>query len=218
MKKEMIGKIVNLILGVMVFTVWILSFFLWREGALSVTGWEDLKYFTVQSNLLFGISCLVYAIYRIVVRKGEVPKWLSILKYVSAVGVFVTFTVVMTFLGPLYGYGMMFSGANLFFHLLIPIFAIIEYVLFSEKISFKETFFAMIPPFVYGVGYLTNCLVNGIGSWETGNRNDWYYFLEWGYGIGVALFVFLIVVAWGLGVALWAGNKVARRIPWEGKE
>ena len=215
--KERIKSIVNLFLAFIVFIVWTLSFFLWRNDALSVNGWSDLKYFTVESNLLFGASCLVYTIWRLAAGEARVPKWLSILKYLSAVGVFVTFTVVVTFLGPLYGYGKMFSGANLFFHLLIPLFAIVEYVLFAEKISFRESFFAMAPPVVYGIGYLTNCLVNGIGSWETGNRNDWYYFLEWGYGVGVAIFVLLIAVAWGLGMALWAGNKMGHKILWEKK-
>ena len=215
MSKAKIRLIWNILLTITVFVVWILSFFFWRNGALSGNGWSDLKYFTVESNLFVGITALVWLVFRFVIGEGDVPKWLTYLKYLSTASVFVTFTVVVVFLGPLYGYGLMFYGSNFFFHLLIPLVAIGEYVLTEEgRISFRESLLAMIPPFLYGIGYLTNCLVNGVGSWET-VRNDWYSFLEWGYGVGIAIFAVICLVAWGLGLALRAGNQVARKIPWE---
>ena len=48
--KERIKSIVNLFLAFIVFIVWTLSFFLWRNDALSVNGWSDLKYFTVDGR------------------------------------------------------------------------------------------------------------------------------------------------------------------------
>lgn len=204
----------NILLAVFVFTIWILSFFLWRgDAVLSVNGWTDLKFFTVQSNLLVGIIALVWLVTHAV--KGAVPRWLSVLKYVSATAVFVTFTVVVVFLGPLYGYRWMYSGSNLFFHLIIPLLAIAEEAIFGEEISCRESFFALIPPALYGVGYVANCLANGIG--EGFATNDWYGFLTWGYGGGAAFFVVICVLAWGLGLALRALQKPARKIPWEGR-
>ena len=106
-KKNTLRIIVNAALAVTVFTVWIFSFFLWRNSTLGGDGWSDLKYFTVESNLLVGVVAVVYLVWRLL-GKGEMPKWLSILKYLSTAAVFVTFTVVVIFLGPLYGLGRMY--------------------------------------------------------------------------------------------------------------
>ena len=211
MKKENVRIAYNALLAVMVFTVWILSFFIWKGKVLAESGWTNLKYFTVESNLLVGVVCLVWLVARLLGKQG---KWLTLLKYVSTVAVFVTFTVVVVFLGPMYGYGMMYYGSNLFFHLLIPLFAVAEWIFFEEgEISFKQSFFAVIHPFIYGVGYLTNCIVNGIGEWPA--RNDWYSFLAWGYPVGIVIFFVVGAIAWGLGLALRAANKAARKISWE---
>lgn len=212
MKKDRFRIAFNAVIAVMVFTVWALSFFFWRDGSLSGDGWSDLKYFTVQSNLLVGLVAVLWLIARLT---GKTGKWLAVLKYLSTVSVFVTFAVVVAFLGPLYTYGRMYYGSNLFFHLLIPLFAIFEFVFFEDHtLSFKESFFALIHPFVYGVGYLINCLINGIGSWDT-VMNDWYSFLAWGYGIGIVIFFVIGAVAWGLGLSLRAMNGAAGKIKWE---
>lgn len=218
MKKEKVRLVFNILLAVAVFAVWILSFFFWRDSTLGGSGWSDLKYFTVESNLLVGIVAILFVILRLVKGEGKMPRWIAFLKYISAVAVFVTFAVVVIFLGPLYGYGRMYYGANLFFHLLIPLFAIAEEIfLEEERVSFRESFLAVIPPVVYGIGYLTNCLVNGIGSWDT-VRNDWYSFLEWGYPVGIVIFFVIAAIAWGLGSALRALNQTAQKIPWEEKK
>ena len=83
--------------------------------------------------------------------------------------------------------------------------------------AFRQTFFAMIPPALYGVAYLANCLVNGVGSWDT-VRNDWYSFLEWGYAVGVLIFVVVCLLAWGGGLALRALNKALRKRCEKGEE
>ena len=217
MKKDRIRLISNVVLAVFFFTVWIMSFFLWRgEGALAGDGWKDLRYFTVESNLFVGITALLWVIVRLVKGREKLPRWIAYLKYLSTVSVFVTFAVVLLFLGPISDYGMMYHGSNFFFHLLIPLFAISEWVLFDEgEISFRESFFAMIPSVLYGVGYFSNIVVNGIG--EGAARNDWYYFLYWGYPIGIVISVVICVLGWGAGLALRAMNRAAKRIPWEGR-
>ena len=174
---------------------------------MAESGWTNLKYFTVESNLLVGVVCLIWLAARL---SGKQGKWLTLLKYVSTVAVFVTFTVVVVFLGPMYGYGLMYYGSNLFFHLLVPLLAVAEFLLFEGEISFRQSFFAMIPPALYGVAYLANCLVNGVGSWDT-VRNDWYSFLEWGYAVGILIFAVVCLLAWGGGLALRALNKALRK-------
>ena len=157
MKKDIVRIVVNSVLAVTFFTVWILSFFFWRDATLGGSGWSDLKYFTVESNLLVGVVSLVWLILRLVKGKEGLPKWLTYLKYLSAVSVFVTFAVVVVFLGPVYGYGKMYYGSNLFFHLLIPLAAIGEFALFEEgEITFPLSFTAMLP--------LSSCSISG---WTT---------------------------------------------------
>lgn len=214
--KKTIRIVLNAVIALTVIGVWILSFFFWRDSALGGSGWEDLKYFTVESNLFVGVVALAWLLSCAFGRQRA--RWLTVMKYISTAAVFVTFSVVVIFLGPLYGYGRMYYGANFFFHLLIPLLAIAEFILFEESdLSFRESFLAMIPPSVYGVGYLTNCLVNGVGSWET-VRNDWYSFLEWGYAVGAAIFVVICLIAWGLGLSLRALNKPARKLSWGEKK
>ena len=218
MKKDRARLILNILLAVAVFAVWILSFFFWRDASLGGSGWSDLKYFTVESNLLVGIVAIVFVVLRLTNGAEKMPKWIVFLKFISSAAVFVTFMVVILFLGPLYGYGRMYYGANLFFHLLIPLFVIAEEIFLEEgKISFRQSFLAVIHPVLYGIGYLTNCLVNGIGSWET-VRNDWYSFLEWGYPVGIVIFFVIAAIAWGLGILLCTLNKTARKIVWEEKK
>ena len=107
-KKDKFRKALNVLLAIAVFGAWgrmVVS----GEGTLASTGLSSLKYFTVLSNLLEGFACLYWLAGK--GAKGER------LKFVATVAVSITFLVVMTFLGPLYGYPFMFEGANLWFHL-----------------------------------------------------------------------------------------------------
>ena len=205
MKKNTARIVVNAILAAAVFVVWILNFVIWKGS------WNDLRYFTVLSNLLAGVTAVLWIVVYAVKRRT--PVWLTILKYLATVSVFVTFLVILAFLGPIHGYGKVYHGTNLYYHLFIPLFAIAEEIVFGEEISFKQSLFAIAPPIVYGIGYLTNCLVNGIGE-EWATRNDWYGFLLWGYGVGVLIFVVICAISWGLGLVLRALKRLARKISW----
>ncbi len=122
---------------------------------------------------LISVICIV---------KNRDSKTVAVLKYVSATAVGLTFLTVAEFLGPLYGHSHMYHGANLFFHLIIPLFAIIEFVLLNEhKMGIKENLYTMLPPLLYGMGYLINILINGA------EENDFYAFTAWGLPIGIVI-------------------------------
>ena len=128
-------------------------------------------------------------------------KVLSNLLAGAAAAVGLTFMVVMVFLGPLYGYPMMFTGANLFFHLLIPIAAMAEIIFLSDTgFTRRDNRLTILPPLLYGTGYLGNNIINGIGEWP--DTNDWYSFLAWGYPMGIVIFAVICAVAWLLGLML----------------
>lgn len=201
--KKWIRMICNVIIAVMVGWAW--TQMMGRNGGLGLSqnGWRAMKYFTVLSNLLEGLATIIWLGSR-VVRKGE--RWTDKLKYVADVAVMLTFLVVMLFLGPLFGYGSMFTGHNLFFHLLVPLASMAEFVLLNETpMTRRDNALAVLPMLLYGVYYVGNAAVNGIGKWP--NTNDWYGFLSWGWGIGVFIFAAIAAGTYLAGFVLRVLNK-----------
>lgn len=197
--KKRIRFSANILTAILVFIGWVLTFLTCGE-ILAVTGFENLKFFTVLSNLFEGLVSILWVVVYLV-TKGKTYRWLETLKYVAAVAVFITFTVVLTFFAPLYGLLGMYKNANLFFHLLVPIVAVLEAILLSETdFSWKENFFVMIPPVLYGVGYIVNIAVNGMGHGPA--TNDFYWFLHWGYPVGVLIFACIAALSYVLGLAI----------------
>ena len=129
---------------------------------------------------------------------------------VSAVGI--TFLMVAAFLAPTYPKLNLYAGRNLWFHLIIPLIAIPEFIVLEteEKIPFKYTFISASVTLVYGLGYLINILINGVGQWP--DTNDWYGFLNWGYGVGTLIFaatgtIFLISILFNSFI-IFKNNKI----------
>lgn len=194
--KKKTRRIVNICLVVMVAGAW-LGMIVFGGGDLAARGIGSMKYFTVLSNILCGIAAAIWLIQE---RKGR-SESAERLKYVAATAVALTFTVVIVFLGPLYGYLAMFEGANLWLHLIIPVTAIAEIIFLSDaKYTRRDNDLAVIPPFLYGLVYLANILINGIGEWP--DTNDWYLFFRWGYPIGIAIYAVIIIVTWLLAFVM----------------
>lgn len=196
--------LVNVAIVVLVAVAWLMMFFFGGDS-LAANGFRSLKFFTVQSNLLAGVAAFIWILQN---GKGTVSRGAEVFKYVAATAVFLTLMTVMVFLGPLYGYPMMFEGANLFFHLVVPVMCILE-VIFMTDTDFtpKDNRIAVIPMILYGVFYLGNNMVNGIGEWP--DTNDWYGFLAWGWGIGILVFALMILATWLMGLFL---RKMQNRV------
>lgn len=205
--KLRIRIVINFILALSVLLVWGYMF-LGSESFLSSPGLTSLKYFTVLSNIFAGVTSALWAIVAI---KGKDTKAVDILKFVSTVAVMITFSVVLFFLRPVYKDVPMYSGANLGFHLLIPLAELIEFVIFNKtKISIKERLFAGIPAFLYGAVYLLNIGINGKGEWP--DTNDWYGFLNWGLPIGMVIFFGIVLVSILLGFLIIGILKIRDKI------
>ncbi|SEG00944.1 hypothetical protein SAMN04487934_106102 [Eubacterium ruminantium] len=175
---------------------------------LATSGFYNLKYYTVLSNLLCGIVTLVDMLF-LVIKKRRISVLFRLIA-VSAVGV--TFAVVAFFLQPMYRDMNMYKGGNLWFHLIIPVTAMIEFIFVDEmnwkgkdSFPFKYTFFSAVTSVVYGFGYLINILVNGKGEWP--HTNDWYGFLNWGYPVGTVIFVVVVVFNWAVASGIRALTK-----------
>lgn len=184
------------------------------NGAMSTSGLANLKYFTVLSNLFEGAASFAAAISigKLLSGKTErISRGVYLTKLSAAACVFVTFLVVALFLGPIYGYRSMYRGANLWFHLLVPVIAFAEFVFLEHfgDISLKDTIKSVIPVVIYGIFYIGNILINGPGEWP--NRNDFYGFVLWGFPVGIAIFAGILLIGWASALALSALSRRAAR-------
>ena len=166
-------------------------------------GFGNLKYFTVLSNECCGIIAVVCLVCTL---RGRRQPMLA--KFLAAAAVGLTFLTIVAFLGPMYGFLRMFRGANFFFHLILPLTAMAEFVFCPGDaaepvtIPFWWTLLTMIPVAVYGAFYLGNCMINGIGEWP--HTNDFYGFLNWGLPVGLAIFAGIMLAIWGIACVLRA--------------
>ena len=190
-----------------------------NDGSLlSSSGWENLKYFTVLSNIFCGIVAIIFLVQALLVGRGKMiaekkkeadgptvvlhrkdqkvgyPLGIMILKLTAAAAVAVTFLVVACFFGPLYTYPVLYRGSNLWFHLIIPVIAMTEFCLLDGEIPFKMTLVSWI---------------NGKGEWP--NTNDWYGFMNWGFGVSIVIFAMIVFVSWSVSCLLrWINLFVNR--------
>lgn len=198
--REKLSAAAKLATGVLVYGVWVLMV-LTADVPGSMAA-RSLKYFTVLSNFLCGLAALIH--FGVLAARKTVPRWVLRLSYVGTCAVGVTLMVVMLMLGPLYSYREMLKGVDVWFHLLIPLLAILDHILLEpgERPSFRDTFLALIPVILYGAGYVGNLLLNGVGEWP--NTNDWYQFTVWGTGAAAGIAAAILLLNWGIALALRA--------------
>ena len=238
MKKRIVIAMNGLIVAFTLLGIGIMLYKNGNEGGLlSSSGWENFKYFTVLSNVYCGITAGVFLIRLVVHARGkdkltvekkadtdgptavlerktqssDYPLWLLIMKLAAAAAVTVTFLVVACFFGPLYTYPVLYKGSNLWFHLIIPLLGMIEFCLLEGEIPFRMTFLTGAPALVYGCFYLGNILINGKGDWP--DTNDWYGFMNWGFGVAMVIFAVIVLTSWGAACLLrFINRKVNHRI------
>ena len=172
------------------------------------------RFFTVDSNLLMGVSAIIMAIYEYKFLHNKIdiiPKKIYLLKYMGTVGVMLTFFVVFTYLVPIAGGGifLMIMNSNLFFHLIIPILSMIVFIFFEKNnvINFKDTFYGLIPTIIYASFYLINILAhleNGVVS----PKYDWYYFVQNGIWTASIVIPVMLLITYGISVLLWKFNRI----------
>lgn len=204
-KRNILSNILNIliIVFVVVGTVVMLRPRQAANGAMLVSrGWRNLRYFTVLSNEFCGIVSVLWLVYSI--RGKRFP---ALLKLMSVAAVGLTFAVVAFFFAPANPHRNLYQGGNLWFHLIVPVTAMIEFgILDTDILPARKTWITVLPSLVYGLGYLVNILVSGVGSGRS--SNDWYGFLTWGYPTGFAIFAFAILLNWLVACLMQLFNKI----------
>ncbi len=193
-------KIINILIIILVIIGMIMMLTNRDTGTgLMSKGIENLKYFTVLSNLFAGITS--------VIALFSEKKFTKVLKLMSASATGLTFAVIAFFLGPIYGHINLYHNANFLFHLVVPLIAMFDYVTLKDAAKeFRYALFSAVPAVLYGIGYMLNILINGIGG-EYPDTNDFYLFLNWGWGVGIVIFIGIAASTFGIACALRALNK-----------
>ncbi len=186
----------NLLLFLVTTVLYISYFF--SEGKTNVErGLAALRFFTVLSNLFCAFASLLMAV---ALFGGVPPRWVWLVKYVSTVAVAVTFTTVMVFLGPQYGYADLFRKRDLYFHLIGPLLALVSFC-FTERfypLSFASSLLGEIPVILYGTFYLYKVVLGP----DEGRWDDFYGFNrggKWPVAFAAMLlgtFLLCVVIRW----------------------
>ncbi len=215
MNRKKTEIIVNGLIVVLVITGLIIMFnFNDEDNELVSHGIANFKYYTVLSNVFCGIIAFSQFSFDVLSALSsrefkDMGTRFKNVKLISTTAVGLTFSMVAFFLWPIYKLPGMYSGSNLFFHLFVPILAIIDFFLLGdgEKIPFKYTVYAAVLTVFYGSFYLVNILINGVGEWP--DTNDWYGYLNWGFPIGILIFIVTTIVTWALACLLrWISNII----------
>ena len=214
-----ISLIINILVVVMTIVASIIMFTGFKfmnvyETVLESTRIGMLRFFTVESNLLMGIVSLLFAIneVRLLNNKiNEIGTKMYNLKLMSCTAVGLTFFVVFAYLGPISKNGIpsMLMNSNLFFHLLIPVISILNFICFEKtnKIRLKDTLCGLIPTALYEVYYLTNIFIH-MENGKVSPIYDWYWFVQNGVWTAVFIVPIMLVISWIISLLIWKLNKI----------
>ena len=205
--------IVSFILNILNFLLVLTGVILMVTIGSKALGTSDItvfKYFTFQSNVFMGAVAFIYAIFQLLIllnKRDKLPHVLLVFNHVGVTAVSLTFLVVIFFLAPGYGFNLMYNGANLFFHGIVPVVAMVNFMFIEKEcqIKFKETAFAAIPSLLYGIVYFINVASkNAYGDIKV----DFYMFGANGPLIGAFNFIAIVSIAYGFGVVLYFINRL----------
>ena len=180
------------------------------SGALATANLTVFKYFTFQSNVFMGVVAFIYALFQLLIllnKRDKLPHVLLAFNHVGTTAVGLTFLVVIFFLAPGYGFHLMYRGANLFFHGIVPVVAMVGYMFIHKEcnLAFKETVFSILPSLIYGIVYFIVVVsLNGYGDINI----DFYMFGANGPFIGALNFLAVMSIAYGFGLVLFLINKL----------
>ena len=217
-RKMMISFIINILISILTVNTIIMC----------ITGFEFMKgyepypelfevpiysYYTVQSSIFMGIISFIFANreYQILKgRKKEISLVYYIFKMVATVAVSLTFFVVFAIFGFMArgGHIGLLRNSYLFFHLVIPVVSILNYVIFERTsiIKFKHIFYGILPTFLYEIYYTINILMNMKNGGVT-LRNDWYSFAQNGLLRTILVAPTMLGITFCLSLVIWRLNK-----------
>ena len=129
---------------------------------------------------------------------------------VATVAVSLTFFVVFAIIGFMTkgGHIPLLRNSYLFFHLIILVVSILNFVIFEKtnNIKFKYIFYGLLPTFLYKIYYTINTLVN-MKNGTVSVRNDWYSFAQNGIVRTILVAPMMLGITFCLSLIIWKLNK-----------
>ena len=180
------------------------------EGRLTLGGLSAFKYFTIESNAFVMLAAILFSARENRSDSGEPPKWLYIVKLAATGSVALTMLVTVVFLGPnsTQGYFAMFSGPNLYFHLLVPLVSIAVFILFEKtrSLRFADSLWGLLPTALYAAGYAVNVFSHAENG-SVSEKYDWYGFVRQGTDKAIIPVAAMLGASLVISTLLWLGNR-----------
>ena len=160
--------------------VGILGIVFTAQSSAFMGGGSVFFFFTVQSNIFIIAMALIFLVNEIVVlvtNKGFINQTLRHINYVATVAITVTFLVFFTMLAPLMGVDYLLSFNNFSLHAIVPILAIIDFIIFDTDINltYSNSLLATIAP----ISYVIFVYVGAIFKLQYGENLYYpYFFLD----------------------------------------
>ena len=176
----MIKRIIRIAILSALAIVGILGIVFTAQSSAFMGGGSVFFFFTVQSNIFIIAMALIFLVNEIVVlvtNKGFINQTLRHIKYVATVAITVTFLVFFTMLAPLMGVDYLLSFNNFSLHAIVPILAIIDFIIFDTDINltYSNSLLATIAP----ISYVIFVYVGAIFKLQYGENLYYpYFFLD----------------------------------------
>lgn len=210
------------ILNIIIILMTIFSFVMMFTGFKFMHGPETtiasstvgrFRFFTIDSNLLMGITALIFAIQEWKVltgRQKEIDRRFYVYKLMATCAVGLTFMIVFFYLGRITpnGFFSIYMNQNLFFHGLIPLSSMINFVLYEKtnKLWMRHTLMSMMPVCLYAIYYVTNILIH-VENNHVSPVYDWYWFVQKGVSKIIIILPLIFVITYLIGFTLMRLNK-----------
>ena len=137
-------------------------------------------YFTIQSNILIALICLIG--FFLLLGGREIGKPWRVIKLTGTVAITLTGLVFCFVLIPVVGKGY-WNIYNTLTHVVVPVAAVADWFASgaAEGLGKRTAFFVLIPPFLYVV----YAAVGFVRGWEFSKGTNYpYFFLNWGSPAG----------------------------------
>ena len=160
--KTILSLICNCVIFLVTTGIFISYFFV--KSDILENGWQSLRFFTTDSNLLAAIAAALVAVcdvQKLRGRRTDIAKPFMLLKYMGVVSLLLTFCTVMCLLVPIYGAERELTGTAFHMHVAAPVLSFVSFVFLEadRKLSFAQALLGMLPMAVYGTVYFLQVLV-----------------------------------------------------------
>ena len=150
--------------------------------AVRSMGWKNFMYYTELSNYLLMTGLIIHVIY--LLKGGEMPRWVTRLKFAGVCTVTVTFVVVVTVLSWFFGlWHLLTAGVMLYHHTICPLLAVASFLfLEKEEATREDVRWSLLPTLLYGtVMIILNIVGTVVGPYPflMVRYQPWYMSIIW---------------------------------------